>query len=187
MLYYYKCLDCLTPFSVTERHNKLTCLCGGTKCQFMGQVKGNLLERTEEKCACDMRCTHATGPVCDCQCGGENHGTGRIVTVIIHSNIPVAQVNAESVARGKLWRALVASAERRLKAVYGELYEKYVISGFIYGGQGVDSQKRMELHNDVKAFRRAKSLKVDKMRVNAIMKVCPSVSVPPPLPVNVAA
>lgn len=26
---------------------------------------------------CDARCYEATGPVCDCICGGMNHGAGR--------------------------------------------------------------------------------------------------------------
>jgi hypothetical protein len=26
--------------------------------------------------ACDARCTNARGPLCECSCGGENHGAG---------------------------------------------------------------------------------------------------------------
>lgn len=27
---------------------------------------------------CDGRCTSATGPNCDCSCGGRNHGLGKV-------------------------------------------------------------------------------------------------------------
>jgi hypothetical protein len=36
---------------------------------------------TGYKPICDGKCTGATGPNCDCICGGENHGTGRVVPI----------------------------------------------------------------------------------------------------------
>ena len=30
---------------------------------------------------CDGRCTNASGPDCDCVCGGENHGSRRLVVI----------------------------------------------------------------------------------------------------------
>jgi hypothetical protein len=30
--------------------------------------------RYSENRKCDARCTNATGPSCDCSCGGANHG-----------------------------------------------------------------------------------------------------------------
>ena len=30
---------------------------------------------------CGAKCTHATGPICDCCCGGKNHGSGVAVRV----------------------------------------------------------------------------------------------------------
>lgn len=29
---------------------------------------------------CDARCENATGPNCECQCGGENHGKAHLIT-----------------------------------------------------------------------------------------------------------
>jgi hypothetical protein len=89
--WYYKCRDCLTV-SATEvelkaewkRDHWETALCGlcGGQVDCMGKVgRSGRLSTTETLCACDDRCTHATGPHCDCQCGGENHGTKRVVTV----------------------------------------------------------------------------------------------------------
>jgi hypothetical protein len=52
----------------------------------MGRVRpDNTYVRVEERCACDHRCTNATGPNCDFQCGGVNHGTHRIVQVVVES------------------------------------------------------------------------------------------------------
>ncbi len=46
------------------------------------------IARLEHRCACDARCTGATGPNCECSCGGKNHGTGRVVEIAV----PVARV-----------------------------------------------------------------------------------------------
>ena len=81
MLYYHKCLDCLTPFASAERKID-TCDCDGPVI-FMGIVKGEKWEKTGTRPACDGRCTHAHGPSCDCACGGINHGNGRVVNVVV--------------------------------------------------------------------------------------------------------
>jgi hypothetical protein len=81
MLYYHKCLDCLTPFASAERKID-TYDCDGPVI-FMGIIKGEKWEKTGTRPACDGRCTHAHGPSCDCACGGANHGTGRVVNVVV--------------------------------------------------------------------------------------------------------
>ena len=48
------------PFGICPEH-------GAFVLKFM---KGHLAPDHE----CDARCTGATGPNCDCACGGENHG-----------------------------------------------------------------------------------------------------------------
>ena len=58
--------------------------------RFMGEVKGPRLSRAEDRCPCDRRCTNATGPNCECSCGGVNHGSGRLVRVDIDCG-PVPQ------------------------------------------------------------------------------------------------
>lgn len=41
--------------------------------------KGNKVEgHYSEKHVCGARCVNATGPNCDCQCGGENHGKNHL-------------------------------------------------------------------------------------------------------------
>ena len=82
MLYYHKCLDCLTPFS--SDHKKIDlCDCNGPVI-LMGIVHGDKFIQQGNRPACDGRCTHAHGPSCDCACGGVNHGSGRTVSVVIN-------------------------------------------------------------------------------------------------------
>lgn len=80
--YYYRCGDCLTPQVVegTMPASGTTCACGG-KIAYVGAVRRHRVVRLEDHPVCDGRCIGATGPNCDCQCGGDHHGSGRVVTV----------------------------------------------------------------------------------------------------------
>lgn len=44
------------------------------KCQCGQVVKLRAIFGNTSSKRCDARCTSATGPNCDCQCGGKNHG-----------------------------------------------------------------------------------------------------------------
>jgi len=55
-------------------------LCGEKALKYMGRVQQTNLVRTGVKAACDLRCTNAVGPKCDCMCSHLNHGTHRLVT-----------------------------------------------------------------------------------------------------------
>jgi len=54
-------------------------LCGELALRYMGRVEKTNLVRNGVKSACDLRCTNAIGPKCDCVCSNENHGTHRLV------------------------------------------------------------------------------------------------------------
>ena len=112
ILYYHKCNDCLTPFSSTERHIDL-CDCDGCV-TFMGQVNGNTYQQTANKPACDGRCTDACGPICDCQCGGVNHGTGRLVqTVVKEGKIKAIDFSEEDLLRAYKYREFRDYAQKQ--------------------------------------------------------------------------
>lgn len=49
--------------------------CGGHNIGS-ARVKGFQTEHV-----CDARCTSATGPNCECSCGGKNHGAGHLTVV----------------------------------------------------------------------------------------------------------
>ena len=43
------------------------CVCGS-------QVSGDEVKATPSNHPCDPRCINATGSICECSCGGKNHG-----------------------------------------------------------------------------------------------------------------
>lgn len=120
MLYYHKCDDCLTPFASTEQKVD-ECDCGGAV-TFMGIVCGDKWQHTENRPACDGRCTHASGPHCDCECGGINHGTGRVVaTVVREGKVKVVDPSKDiydEMVRGYKFRELRDKAEDLFDKVF---------------------------------------------------------------------
>lgn len=76
-----RCVDCLAVgFAEGDWRSlvKGSCDCGGGL-EMMGRVKGQAVLAARSECPCNSVCTHAKGPNCDCKCGGENHGTGRLI------------------------------------------------------------------------------------------------------------
>lgn len=118
----YRCADCLEVVFVDgDVHRQLECgVCGG-RFECMGRVgRSGRLEVDHYECACDARCTGARGPQCDCQCGGVNHGTGRVVLVTSDAGaVPRAMPKdaAKANARVAEWREVVAAIEAKLEAL----------------------------------------------------------------------
>lgn len=105
--HFYQCQYCLT-LSVVPGADKYDILvkpiCGicDQSVNHLGHVAGDKLAKLEDRCPCDGRCTGATGPNCDCQCGGINHGSNRLVTVeITTGNIPKLLPGADHYEAGK--------------------------------------------------------------------------------------
>lgn len=91
--WFIRCTHCLSVAAVeTQPASNWQCnICGGP-IETMGRVERDRLVRIEIRCACDARCTGARGPLCECSCGGVNHGTGRTVAVTIDCGpVPVVQ------------------------------------------------------------------------------------------------
>lgn len=111
--HYFRCSDCLTPMVSTDANLSAACACGG-KLTHIGRVRRHRVVRVEDHPACDARCTNATGPSCDCQCGGENHGSGRTVKVIT-ADLGAARVTpvdaAVQLERATEYRAAVAELD----------------------------------------------------------------------------
>lgn len=105
LLYYHKCSDCLTAFTSTEKKIDY-CDCNGDV-TLMGQVHGCSYGVTVDKPACDGRCTHASGPECDCACGGANHGTGKVVqTTVILGKVKAVGLTEADIERANVYRKL---------------------------------------------------------------------------------
>lgn len=104
-LIYYKCLDCLSTFT-SEEHQIDRCSCNGNITK-MGEVKGTHFGHEATTSVCDARCTDACGPLCDCPCGGLNHGTGKMVTTwVIDGKVTIKEVDSEALARAAEWRTI---------------------------------------------------------------------------------
>lgn len=126
--WFWRCADCLAVAAVEQdmqtvvmwqgqplyKTNNFVCECGG-RMQLMGRVGRDRKTLTAEinRCPCDSRCTHATGPNCECSCGGANHGTGRIVTIRVNAGgLPEASSPDKAVAEE--FRAAVKAAQERI-------------------------------------------------------------------------
>jgi hypothetical protein len=111
MRHYLKCKDCKKPFALeTDKKVKqsinpayvsnpdkidqwdrdggwlitrdMVCpFCASKKINLMGEVKKHRVFNRTFEVPCDGRCTNAQGPSCDCPCGGENHGSQKVVEV----------------------------------------------------------------------------------------------------------
>lgn len=85
--HFLKCAYCERPMSVNAASGEEVkfilsqkCpLCGELALRYMGRVEKTNIVRSGVKSACDLRCTNAVGPKCDCVCLNENHGTHRLV------------------------------------------------------------------------------------------------------------
>ncbi len=85
--HFLKCSFCERPMSVNVETNeelqfiiKQACpLCGELALRYMGRVQQTNIVRGGVKSACDLRCTNAVGPKCDCVCSNVNHGTHRLI------------------------------------------------------------------------------------------------------------
>lgn len=134
----YRCIDCLTVVFTDEkiadtwdknRGNILVAECGacGGRMEYLGATTWNAgtVRRIESwQCACDGRCTSATGPSCDCQCGGENHGTGRVVPVYRDQAVPRVMAPADAVGKAAEYRGLVAEFKAAHDRKYGWINRK---------------------------------------------------------------
>jgi len=118
--HFYRCVDCLELTVIDgEQRYEILCDCGA-RLDYVGHVHRNVLVIDTERSACDDRCTSATGPHCDCGCGGENHGTNRVVHIqIITGAVPqvTARANlATRCAQVAAWRRAILEARERADA-----------------------------------------------------------------------
>ena len=93
--HFYKCHECLSFCAVDSEYgfNRVLCSLCHVPMHYMGRVEQTRLKIDTVRCLCDARCTFATGPNCECSCGGVNHGKGVVVEVTIDAGkVPTAQI-----------------------------------------------------------------------------------------------
>jgi len=130
---FYRCVDCLAVSAVDGEiprtyeprrgvYQYAECGACSGQLEHMGKVSGQHLTTRHLCCPCDARCTNALGPNCDCQCGGENHGTRLLVPVEkvvggLPRVTPTSYLASREVARE--WREALAPILERLREVSG--------------------------------------------------------------------
>jgi hypothetical protein len=82
--WFVRCVECLTIAAINEPPDCHTWRCGicNGQIESMGKVLRDRLVHAHLGSPCDDRCTFARGPQCDCSCGGKNHGSKLVVTII---------------------------------------------------------------------------------------------------------
>lgn len=135
MRHFYRCTDCLSVVATDTAIQTVRVPpngmysygeCGACNwaIEYMGEVCRDHLQKTALVCACDDRCTSALGPVCSCRCGGENHGTNRVVEVVIEvGKLPRLMVPPDAKVKADEYRALLAEVRAVLDARYGRLFQ----------------------------------------------------------------
>ena len=167
--YCYRCTDCLAVFFVEGAElPHLECACGG-KVESMGRVYRDRLVTESIRCACDSRCTGARGPSCNCKCGGENHGSNAVVTVVTdHGAVPKA-LNKPDLKRGAEYRAAVDAALGRMRSRWGVWVDDVAC------GRWIDSRSAWsEIRYGLQCIRHARGLRTQSGRIRALALVAPS-------------
>ena len=83
--WFARCSGCLSIMAIESegRPPRMRCSACTAPIELMGQVRYQRIINMEEHTPCDARCTMASGPSCDCACGGKNHGSKITVTVAV--------------------------------------------------------------------------------------------------------
>src|SRR5688572_9303883 len=81
--WFTRCTTCLGVAAIDEPPtSELRCgICSG-HLENMGRVERDRLINEHTAAICDDRCTSARGPICNCHCGGQHHGSHRVVRVV---------------------------------------------------------------------------------------------------------
>jgi hypothetical protein len=127
---FYKCRQCLAVMATegfSAAATSAACSCGGAL-KYMGRVRFAFgierLARDHQETPCDARCTNAPGPSCDCSCGGKNHGTKRLVTVVTDAG-PVPQLLSPSPERAAEFAAAKDAARAAFDAKFPGVRSAY--------------------------------------------------------------
>jgi hypothetical protein len=131
MRHFYRCNDCLTVMATDEEIKRtadergfmrygVCAACDGW-ISYMGRVEHHRVWHTEHVCPCDGRCTGASGPSCDCQCGGVNHGSGMLVPVDKSGPMPRFMAPPDARRKAEEYTRLCDAFETAWQAKYGDI------------------------------------------------------------------
>lgn len=184
-LHYFRCDDCLSAMTVKESDlpgNPHTCngscVCTGP-IRHIGRVHETYYEREGQKAPCDKRCTNATGPDCSCKCNCKNHGTGRLVTVVVEQGkIRVTSFDQESIDKGNAWRTLREEFLTQVRRVWGEVQESVKTYSCSY-------QQRYDYYRISEMFSKAIKMRVYSRRQKRVESLLNELKASDPIKVQV--
>lgn len=119
--WFARCLGCLSIMAIESEGRpptRMRCSACQGQVEVMGQVHYQRIVNIKRHTPCDARCTMASGPSCDCQCGGKNHGSKITVAVAVDvGGIPrVTPPNPEKAIRvHSEWLRAKQDAEERIR------------------------------------------------------------------------
>jgi hypothetical protein len=187
--YYLKCEFCERPMAVNlevgntiEEVAESTCpLCGEKALRIMGRVEKTNLVRSKVKAACDLRCTNAIGPKCDCVCVNANHGTHRLVRYDkVFCKLEVVEKdllnnNEEYLARIRCMAAAKVDIKQRVLAFLDWKYGE-VVRICKTGGYDWDTWKKFQTYCEFKKrIDKIEDLRSIQRKINQLVKLIPQI------------
>jgi hypothetical protein len=135
MRHFYRCIDCLSvvateakihPVQIPPSYAYSCGECGacGGRIEYLAEVCRDHWQRKELRVPCDARCTGAIGPHCECQCGGENHGSNRMVEVVVETGkLPRVMIPSDARAKGEAYRELLGTVRSAHDVHFGRVFQ----------------------------------------------------------------
>jgi hypothetical protein len=180
--WFIRCTTCLAVSAVEEHPNLGDWRCGicGGSFENMGRVERDRLINEHLAAICDDRCTSARGPICNCKCGGQHHGSHRVVRVVRDAGkVPTV---TPSVGRDQC--RLNAEEYRRMRAAALSLLDPLLASrrrGYL---PAAEYERMRQLQA---ALGKAHNARTHRARVNALRAVVGYLPTPEPDAVQTVA
>jgi hypothetical protein len=177
--WFTRCTTCLAIAAVAEHPNTGEWRCGicGGGIENMGRVERDRLIHEHAAAICDERCTSARGPICNCHCGGQHHGSNRVVKVVRDAG-PVPTVTP-SIGREQC--RINADEYRRMRAAALALLDPLLASrrrGYL---PAAEYERMRQLQA---ALGKACNARTHRARVNTLRAVVGYLPTPAPDPVQ---
>jgi hypothetical protein len=181
MRHFYRCADCLSvvatdakiqPVQLPPAYIRSFGECGACdgRIEYLGQVQRDYLARTELRVPCDARCTSAIGPHCECQCGGVNHGSNRVVEVVVEvGKVPRVMVPPDAKVKAETYRALVQSVRDAHRVRFGRVVELKRQGAYLSVPDWCLFQEGVRLNNRIVAARELRSHAARNRKLDAIL------------------
>jgi hypothetical protein len=134
------------------------------------------------KSACDLRCTNAIGPKCDCVCLNENHGTHRLVVFSkIVGKLEVVEkdlLNDNETYLARIKRMAVAKNSIKVKVItfltykYREVLAAYAKTKYL---NSTDYWKYQEYRKKLQDIDKLEDLKSIQRKINSLTHLIPKI------------